>query len=173
MLLPIKIAISGKNVQYSFTLKNGNFFKTKALWYKNLEKNPLNQDPYIQYDLYSLAKYAIYFWKIESKHKKQKLLFENFENLKSWKIRKKNFKFKPVFRKNKFCLKPKKKNLLNLEKDDILSRLCTNNDLKKIIFWKNTKIEKLVWFTILLGIFEIIYLLTIGIEPILLLRRGF
>lgn len=47
-LLPIKIATFGKNVQYSFTLKSGNFFKTNALWYKNLEKNPLNQDPYMQ-----------------------------------------------------------------------------------------------------------------------------
>ena len=53
---PIKIAISGKKVQYSFTLKEGNFFKTKALWYKNLEKNPLNHKPYMQYDLYNLEK---------------------------------------------------------------------------------------------------------------------
>lgn len=80
-----------------------------------------------------------------SKHKKQKLLVTNFENLKNWKILKKVFKFKLVFKKNKFCLKPKKKNLLNFEKDDILSRLCKNKDLKKIIFLKNKKIEKFVW----------------------------
>lgn len=123
--------------------------------------------------MYNFAKYATYFWKVGSKHKKQKLLLESFENLKSWKTLKKVFRFKLVFKKNKFCLEPKKRNLLNLGKDDILSRLCKNSDLKRIIFWKNEKNEKLAWFIKLSEMFESIYLLTIGIEPILLLRRGF
>ncbi len=84
-----------------------------------------------------------------SKQKKQKLLDINFENLKSWKILKKVLRFKLELKKNKFCLNPERKNLLDLEKDDILSRLCINKDLKKIIFRKNKKIENSLWVVIL------------------------